>query len=334
LCFYIIYKRKFDTDAYVKKIEAPEKMKGEIMRVVITGATGFIGRALCKSLYKKEYEIIALSRNFESANKSIGDMAKVVQWDAKSSAGWAGEAEGALAIINLAGENIASGRWNKARKSRILQSRLDATNAVIETIKQLKNKPKAVIQASAIGYYGPRSDEPLDEDSISGTGFLASVCRDVENAAEQIEELGLRCVVIRTGVVLGRDGGAFVKLVKPFRFYLGGNLGSGRQWLSWIHLQDQVAAIKSLMENEHLKGVFNLTAPQPVTMEKFSRILGKIMHRPVWLNVPAFIARLAFGEMADEMLLSGQKVLPKRLLNTGFDFKYTDVEQALNDITS
>ncbi|HUT45395.1 MAG TPA: TIGR01777 family oxidoreductase [Sedimentisphaerales bacterium] len=302
------------------------------MRVVITGATGFIGRALCRALHR-DYEIVALSRNIESARKSIGDMAKVVQWDAKTAAGWAGEADGALAVINLAGENVASGRWNKARKSRILQSRLDATNAVIETIKQLNNKPKAVIQASAIGWYGPRRDEQLDEASTPGKGFLASVCRNVESSAEEIERLGVRCVVIRTGVVLGWDGGAFAKLVKPFRIYLGGYLGSGRQWFSWIHLEDEIAAIKFLMENEHLKGVFNLTAPQPVTMKEFCKILGKVLHRPARLNVPAFAARLAFGEMADEMLLSGQKVLPKRLLNTGFDFKYTTVEQALNVIT-
>lgn len=302
------------------------------MRVVITGATGFIGRALCKALYK-DYEIIALSRNIESAHKSIGDLAKVVLWDAKTAAGWAEEADGALAIINLAGENAASGRWNKARKSRILHSRLDAISAIVETIKQLKNKPKVVIQTSAIGWYGLSLDESFDENSPPGKGFLASVCRDIESSAEEIEKLGVRCAVIRTGVVLGRDGGAFAKIVKPFRFFLGGYLGSGRQWFSWIHLEDEIAAIKFLMENEHLKGAFNLTDPQPVTMKEFSKILGKVMHRPVWLNVPAFAARIAFGEIADEMLLSGQKVLPKRLLNTGFDFKYTNVEQALNDIT-
>jgi hypothetical protein len=211
---------------------------------------------------------------------------------------------------------------------------MDSSRAVLEAIKQVDKKPTVVIQASAIGWYGPRQDELLDEDSTPGKGFLASVCRDVESSAKEFEGLGLRCVVIRTGVVLGWDGGAFPKLIKPFRFYLGGHLGSGRQWFSWIHLEDEVAAIKFLMENEHLKGVFNLTAPQPVTMKEFSKILGKVMHRPVWLNVPAFAARLAFGEMADEMLMSGQKVLPKRLLNTGFDFKYTNVEQALNDITS
>jgi uncharacterized protein (TIGR01777 family) len=173
----------------------------------------------------------------------------------------------------------------------------------------------------------------LDENSTPGKGFLASVCQRIESSVEEIEDLGVRCVVIRTGIVLGRDGGAFAKLVKPFRFYLGGYLGSGRQWFSWIHLEDEIAAIKFLMENEHHKGVFNLTAPKPVTMKEFCKILGKVLHRPALLNVPAFAARLAFGEMADEMLLSGQKVLPKRLLNTGFNFQYTNVEQALNDIT-
>jgi len=308
-------------------------IEGDVMRVVITGATGFIGRALCKELCK-DYEIVALTRNVESARNSIGDIAKVVLWDAKTAAGWAEEADGALAIINLAGENAASGRWNKARKSRILQSRLDAISAIVEAIKQIKNKPKVVIQTSAIGWYGLSLDKSFDEDSPRGEGFLAGVCRDIESRAEEYERLGIRCAVIRTGVVLGRDGGAFPKMATPFRFYFGGYLGSGRQWFSWIHLEDEVAAIKFLMENEHLKGAFNLTAPQPIRMKEFSKILGKVMHRPLWFNAPAFAARLAFGEMANEMLLAGQKVLPKRLLNTGFDFKYTNVKQALIDITS
>jgi uncharacterized protein (TIGR01777 family) len=301
------------------------------MRVVITGATGFIGRTLCKAFYK-DYEVIALTRDATRAIKSVGNLAKVIEWDGRTAGSWFQYANGAFAIINLAGENIASGRWNELRKAGILHSRLDSSKAVIEVIKQIDKKPNVVIQASAIGWYGPRSDEPLDENSSPGKGFLASVCRNVESSAEKIEQLGVRCVVIRTGVVLGRDGGAFAKLIKPFRFYLGGHIGSGRQWLSWIHLEDEVAAIKFLMESEHLKGVFNLTVPQPVTMKEFCKILGKVLHRPAWLNVPAFAARLAFGEMADEMLLSGQKVLPKRLLNSGFDFQYIDVEQALKDI--
>lgn len=303
------------------------------MRVVITGATGFIGKALCKALHK-DYEVIALSRDASRAAKSIGELAKVIEWDGRTTGSWFQQAKGAFAIINLAGENIASGRWTESRKAGILHSRLDSARAVLDAIKQADKKPAVVIQASAIGFYGPRQDEQLDEDSTPGKGFLANVCQRVESSAEEIEGLGVRCVVIRTGVVLGRDGGAFAKLVKPFRFYLGGYLGSGRQWFSWIHLDDQVTAIKYLMENENLKGAFNLTAPQPVTMKEFCKILGKVMHRPAWLNVPAFAARLTFGEMADEMLLSGQKVLPKRLLNTSFNFKYNDVKQALNDITS
>ena len=302
------------------------------MRVVITGATGFIGRALCKALHK-DYEVIALSRDAGRAAKSVGDIAKVIEWDGRTTGSWFKQANGAFAIINLAGENVASGRWNESKKAGILHSRLDSAGAVIEAIKQVDKKPTVVIQASAIGWYGPRQDEQLDENSIPGKGFLANVCQRLESSAEEIEGLGVRCVVIRTGVVLGRDGGAFAKLVKPFRFYLGGHLGSGRQWFSWIHIEDEIAAIKYLMENQHLKGVFNLTAPQPVIMKEFCKILGNVLHRPARLNVPAFAARLAFGEMADEMLLSGQKVLPKRLLNTGFHFQYTTVEQALNDIT-
>ena len=303
------------------------------MRVVITGATGFIGRALCKELCK-DYEVIALSRDSSRATKSIGDQAKVVEWDGRTTGSWFQQANGAFAIINLAGENIASGRWNESKKAGILHSRLDSARAVCEAIKQMNKKPSVVIQASAIGYYGSRQNEQLDENSAPGKGFLANVCQRVESSVEKVAEMGVRCIVIRTGVVLGRDGGAFVKLAKPFRFFLGGHLGSGRQWFSWIHLQDEVGAIKFLMENEHIKGVFNLTAPEPVTMKKFCKILGKVLHRPSLLKVPGFAARLIFGEMANEMLLSGQKVLPKRLLNRGFDFKYTDVKHALNDITS
>ena len=298
------------------------------MRVVITGATGFIGRVLCKELHK-DYEVIALSRDASRAAGIVGDWAKIVEWDGRTTGSLFKQTNGAFAIINLAGENVASGRWNESKKAGILHSRLDSSRAVIEAIKQVDKKPTMVIQASAIGYYGSRADEQLDEDSTPGKGFLASVCRDVESSAEEIERLGVRCVVIRTGVVLGRDGGALAKLITPFRFYIGGHLGSGRQWFSWIHLDDEIAAIKFLMENENLKGVFNLTAPQPVTMKELCVILGKVLHRPVWLNVPSFAARLALGEMADEMLLSGQRVQPNRLLDTGFDFKYANVEQAL-----
>ena len=300
------------------------------MRVVVTGATGFIAKALCEHLHN-DYEIIALSRNAARAQQSLGQLASVVQWDGRTPAGWVARADGALAIINLAGENIASGRWTKSKKHRILQSRLDAANAIAEAVRQLSNKPKVIIQASATGYYGSRQDEQLDETSPPGQGFLAGVCRSAESLANEIESLGTRFVAIRTGVVLGPRGGALDKFKKPFPFYLGGYLGTGKQWLSWISLDDEVAAIKFLMENEHLHGVFNLTAPQPVTMKQFSKILGKALRRPAWLPVPGLFVRLALGEMA-KMLLSGQRVLPKRLLESGFEFEHENLESALNAI--
>lgn len=301
------------------------------MRVVITGATGFIGRALCRELHK-DYQVIALSRDASRAVTSVGNWAEVVEWDGRTSRGWIEHADGVLAIINLAGENVAAGRWNKSKKAAILHSRLDSSRAVLEAISQVNKKPAVVIQASAVGYYGSRRDEQLDETSMPGEGFLANVCRRIESFAGEIEHLGVRCVVIRTGIVLGRDGGALAKLIKPFKFYLGGYLGDGRQWFSWISLEDEVSAIKFLMENEDLKGVFNLTSPQPVTMKRLCVILGKVLHRPAWLGVPGFVVRFALGEMAKEMLLSGQRVRPNRLLAAGFKFKYDDVEKALNTI--
>ena len=301
------------------------------MRVMITGATGFIGRALCVALHR-DYDVIALSRRVDRARQSVGHIATVVGWDAKTPAGWKDQAEDASAIINLAGENVGSGRWNEKRKSRILQSRLDSTGAVIDAVKELENKPNVVILASAIGYYGSRRDEQLDETSKPGEGFLANVCQQVESRAEEIESLGVRCIILRTGIVLGQNGGALAKLAQPFRFFLGGYLGSGDQWFSWISLDDEISAIRFLMEHEPLRGAFNLTAPQPVTMKEFCATLGKVLHRPSWMHVPAFILRLALGEMADGMLLSGQRVLPKRLLDAGFEFRYPEVEKALNVI--
>jgi uncharacterized protein (TIGR01777 family) len=297
-------------------------------RVVITGATGFIGRALCESLCK-DYEVIGLSRDIRRASGLIGDFAEIFEWDGRTTGTWIRQADGAFAIINLAGDNLASGRWNQSKKAGILHSRLDATRAIIAAIKQVENKPSVVIQSSAIGYYGSSRAQQLNEESPPGKGFLADVCRKVELCTEQMVNLNVRLVVIRTGVVIGSGGGALAKLVKPFKFFLGGHPGSGRQWFSWISMQDQVAAIRFLIENENLQGVFNLTAPEPVTMKKFCKTLGKVLHRPSLFFVPGFILRLRFGEMADEMILSGQRVLPERLLDTGFKFEHPKIKQAL-----
>lgn len=303
------------------------------MRVLITGATGFIGRALCKDLCK-DYEVIALSRDVRRALPLIGDYAKIFEWDGRSTGTWISQADGAFAIINLAGENISQGRWNQAKKAGILHSRLDAVRAIIAAIKQVKNKPSVVIHASAIGYYGPGKTEVFNENSPPGKGFLADVCQKVELCTEQIESLGVRLVIIRTGVVLGRDGGALPNLVKPFKMFFGGHPGSGRQWFSWISLKDQLAAIRFLLENKKQQGIFNLTAPEPVTMKKFCKSLGKVLKRPSLLFMPGFLLRLMLGEMADEMILSGQKVIPEKLLNAGFQFKYPHVENALREILS
>ncbi len=296
-------------------------------RIVIAGATGFIGKQLCRLLHS-DYELVALSRR----KVSLENLAQVVQWDAKTIGEWAKTVEGAFAVINLSGENIGSGRWTSAKKEKILRSRLDSSKALLAAIRQAKEKPKVVAIASAIGFYGLRGDEQLDEDSSSGTGFLADVCRQVESIASDIEAAGVRCVIIRSGVILGKQGGVLVKLMQPFRFFMGGHIGSGRQWFSWISLEDEVNAIRFLLENDNLCGVFNLTAPQPVAMKEFCKTLGKVLKRPSWFSVPGFVLKTIFGEMADEMLLASQRVDPKRLLQAGFKFKYPVLENALKNI--
>jgi uncharacterized protein (TIGR01777 family) len=301
-------------------------------RVIITGATGFIGKALCRRLAEQGYEIIALSRNLEKGKKVLGKDVQVVEWNGKNSRGWLGYVEGAQAILNLAGESLASGRWTEEKKQSILQSRLDAGKAVVEAARLAKKKPKVFVQASAIGYYGLRRDEVCDESSSPGEGFLSQVSRKWELSTQEVEAQKIRRVIIRTGIVLGREGGAFVRLEKPFRLFVGGPLGSGKQWFSWIHLDDEVNAIIFLMEREDSSGVFNLTAPHPVLQKDFSRTLGKVMKRPSWLPVPGFLLRLLFGAMAKESLLSGQRVVPLRLLDSGFRFLYPELESALKEI--
>jgi uncharacterized protein (TIGR01777 family) len=300
-------------------------------RVVIAGATGFIGRQLCRQL-RGDYELIALSRNVAKATIILDGLAQVVQGGAKRVSDWTETIDGAFAVINLSGENIGSGRWTSGKKEKILSSRLDSLKALLEAIKRAKEKPKVAVIASAIGFYGSRDDEQIDEDSAAGKGFLADVCKQIENIAGQIEAAGVRCVIIRSGVVLGRQGGALLKLMQPFRFFMGGHIGTGQQWFSWISLEDEVNAIKFLMENDNLHGAFNLTAPEPVRMKEFCNTLGNCLNRPSWFHVPGLVLKIIFGEMADEMLLASQKVYPKRLLQAGFKFKYPDLENALKNI--
>jgi uncharacterized protein (TIGR01777 family) len=301
-------------------------------RIIITGATGFIGRALCKQLVEGGYEVVALSRSSKGGSESLPNQVKIVNWDAGTAEGWADYTDGAYAIINLAGENIGSGRWTERKKRRILESRLKAGRAVVEAVEKAGVKPKVVIQASGIGYYGDRGDELLEESSLAGSGFLVEVAKRWEESTKKVESVGVRQVIIRTGVVLGADGGFLSRVLLPFRLFVGGHLGSGHQWIPWIHLDDEVGAIMFLMEKENLQGVFNLTAPNPLTSKDFFRLLGRVMRRPSWLPVPGFALRLLLGEMAKELILSGQRAVPKRLLDSGYEFKYADAESALREI--
>jgi uncharacterized protein len=255
-----------------------------------------------------------------------------VFWDGRTADGWGPLADGAHAIINLAGDNLAEGRWSEAKKNRILKSRLDAGAAVVEAVRGARQKPKVVVQASAVGFYGPRGDEEIDESSPAGQGFLADVVRAWEDSTREVEALGVRRVVIRSGLVLGRGGGVFPRLVLPFRFFAGGPLGSGRQWFSWVHLSDEVGAIRFLVEQEGLAGVFNLTAPNPLEEKDICRAIGKALRRPCWLPVPAFMLKLLFGEKAKETILEGQRVFPRRLVEAAFAFRYPDADAALPDL--
>jgi hypothetical protein len=301
------------------------------MRVIITGATGFIGRALCRAL-RGDYELIALSRDAVRAAEILGEDAKAVEWDARTASSWARHIEGAHAIINLAGEDVGSGRWTQPKRDSIMQSRTNSANAIVDAVAGARNKPAVVIQASAVGYYGSRGDELLDEYSSPGNGFLAEVDRKTESIIAKVDRSGVRYVATRSGLVLGREGGALPRFMAPFRFYAGGYAGNGRQWVSWISLQDEIRAIRFLMDNPSLKGAFNLTSPNPVTMKQFARTLGRVLHSPAWTVLPGFAARLVFGQMADEVLLTSQKVIPRRLLEAGFSFRDPDLPAALDAI--
>ena len=300
------------------------------MRVIITGGTGLIGRALCDSLAADGHEIIVLSRNPERP-VSLPSGVQLVKWDAQSAAGWGQLADGAGAIVNLAGESLATGRWTEERKQRIYTSRLNAGKAVIEAISAATVKPKVLVQASGIDYYGSRGDEILTEESSPGSNFLAEVCFDWEASTAAAERMGVRRPVIRTGLVLSKQGGAWPKIVLPFRLFAGGPMGSGRQYWPWIHLEDEVRAIRFLIDHPDATGPFNLTAPTPLTNREFAEALGRVMGRPSFFPAPAPALNLALGEMS-MLLLDSRRAVPKRLEEMGFTFTYTNIEAAFRTL--
>jgi uncharacterized protein (TIGR01777 family) len=301
------------------------------MKVAVTGATGFIGRALCKKL-DQEHNVIALTRNPEKAYVLLGKEVEIIKWNPNSLDGWEKDLENTEAIINLAGTNLASGRWTKKQKIKILNSRINASRILIQAVKKLQTRPKVVITASAIGFYGSRGDEKLGEESTGGDGFLASITQKIEDCSREFEDLGLRSVVIRTGIVLDESGGALPKMITPIKFYLGGYWGSGNQWMSWISLTDEVAAIKFLTENVNLYGIFNLTSPQPLTNRQFFKVLSFELKKPCWLPTPALVLKIGFGQMATELFLISQRVYPNKLLDAGFKFQDPELKDALESI--
>lgn len=299
------------------------------MKVLITGGSGLLGRALTTSLTADGHEVIILSRDPGKSKRSVPGV-QLVKWDGKTSEGWGHLVEDTDVIVNLAGENLSDGLWTENRKKRIRDSRLNAGRAVVQAIENASHNPHVLIQASGAGYYGIQNPDLLEESAPRGSDFLADVSRDWEASTQPVEKMGVRRAIIRSGVVLSRQGGALGLMLLPFRFFVGGPLGSGRQWMSWIHIEDEVRAIRFLIDNESATGAFNLSA-QPVTNAEFSKAAGKTMGKSSFFRVPRFLLRLVLGEMST-MVLDGQRVSAKKLIDLGFEFKYGQIEEALNNL--
>lgn len=302
------------------------------MRVLIIGATGFIGRELMKELADAGHQPVAVSRNAHKAREILGSRVEIFEWDGLSPAVLAGHVAATEAIVNLAGENIASGRWSSRRKKLITESRINTGRMLTEAIRLSTIKPAVLVQGSAIGFYGTPVEIPIDEDHPAGTGFIADLTRSWEASVAPAGNMIPRIVMIRTGLVLGKNGGLLGKMVMPFKLYCGTVIGSGKQWMSWIHIRDEVKAIRFLLENKNCTGPFNLTAPVPVRMEFFINSIGKTLGKPAWLKVPGIFLRAALGEMARETVLSSQNIYPAKLLKEGFKFEYIHLQDALMNL--
>ena len=297
------------------------------MRVVIAGGSGLIGSALAEHLSAQGHEVVVLSRRpYQVSNLSAG--VETAIWDGASSAGWEEVADGAQAIVNLAGEGIANRRWSYAQKRRLRDSRVQSTNGVVAAIQAAAQKPAVLLQASAVGYYGNTRDEEVDEQHEPGVDFLADLSQEWERASAPVDELATRRVLLRFGVSLSAAGGMLPRVLLPFRFFAGGALGTGRQWVPWIHIEDTVRAIEFLMAESTVTGPVNVCAPQPVPFGEFAGTVGRTLGRPALFRVPSWVLRLGMGEMAD-VVLHGQRAVPARLVNAGFDFRYPEVTGAL-----
>ena len=313
------------------------------MKIVIAGGSGFLGRPLAAALAADGHDVVALtrdsprgspdgSRDTRSTSRVPGH-ARAVQWTPNGTIGpWATEIDGAGAIVNLAGESIAATRWSAEQKRRILESRVHATSSLVEAIRAAAAPPDVFVSGSAVGYYGPRGDERLAEDTPAGSDFLARICVQWETEAQRASSPRTRVVCARTGIVLERDGGALPQMLLPFKLGAGGPVGSGGQYWPWIHRADWIDLVRWAIRTTGVSGAVNATAPEPVTNKAFAAALGRALHRPAFMPAPAFALRVLLGEMADALLLSGQRAVPARAERLGFSFRYTHVDAALQAI--
>ena len=301
------------------------------MKIVIAGGSGFIGSELIRRLLDSKHEVVLLSRNPEAVHYQHNESISVVQWDGATVGEWAKYIDGVDVVINLSGENIAARRWRPKQKSRLISSRINSTRAILLSISKASKKPRILINASAVGYYGNFGNGDVAETQTKGEGFLSDLCGQWEREALHAEKYGLRVVLLRIGIVLEPSGGALRKMLLPFQFFFGGPLGSGKQWFPWIHRGDVVNIIMYAIENDALSGGVNVSSPSPVTMKEFARSLGRVIGRPSWLPIPSLILKFMLGEMS-EMLLGGRRIMPMKLLDNGFVFQYPDLDKALKSL--
>jgi uncharacterized protein (TIGR01777 family) len=298
------------------------------MKIVVSGGTGFIGRALVQRILDDRHTLVVLSRRAPTViRQGVMKNVAVVEWDGKSIGPWAGEIDGADAVVNLAGHNIGQ-RWTPSTKTRILRSRIDATGAIVDAIARATAKPRVLVNMSAVGYYGDVPEGEVTESHPRGHDFLAEVVGRWEDAATGAKAYRVRVVTPRFGIVLERGGGALQKFIPPFKYFVGGPLGSGKQWLPWVHLRDAIEVIVFAIQNPTLTGPVNVAAPETVTMKEFTSALGTAMHRPSWAPVPAFVLKAIFGEMSITVL-GGQRVSSRKLIEAGFSFRYPQLSEAL-----
>lgn len=307
------------------------------MKIVLAGATGFLGRPLAAALAADGHDVVILSRASTGSAQGVSTgsprVGRIVAWAPDGGTGpWASELNGAGAVVNLAGESIAARRWTSAHKQRILDSRVQATRSLVTAIQTAGTPPPVFVSGSAVGYYGPLGDAAVAEDAPAGSDFLAHVCVQWEREALRAAGDRTRVVCIRTGLVLEKDGGALPQMLPPFKFGAGGPVGSGRQFWPWIHRDDWIALVRWAIRTPAVNGAINATAPTPVTNAEFARALGRAMHRPAFMPAPGFALRLLLGEMADGLLLSGQRAVPAKAQRLGFQFKYASLDDALRAI--